>query len=102
MPIAPEFRDRIIKYFDLHCPPGQWGPAITSQEPYRGDLFNIFSDSYAAGARIHGDAITEMLRDAWQPTREDLRGKELPEKVWQACQDWSEWLYAWEKRDGKR
>ena len=91
-----KIRDRLLEHFDSLFPSGSGGSGpFWSQDPYRTDLFSIFRTAYPKG-HLHGDHIAELLREQWYPQRPDLT-EDQKSDVWDMCQAWSEWLYAWEE-----
>jgi hypothetical protein len=89
----PDLYRQLGDYLDGIFPDGGGGP-FWGQEPYRSDLFKLFAASHDS-CHLHGDQIWQHLKDQWFP------GKKLSEEdsntVFDLCQAWSEWRYAWDK-----
>jgi hypothetical protein len=66
------------------------------QEPYKGELFQIFEAAYARGVRVHGDDIWEWAREEFIADRDDLNDDDK-QHLFAMCEAWSDWLYAWER-----
>lgn len=84
---------RILQYLEIILPDDGGGP-FWGQEPYRSDLFQIFATSYDS-CRLHGDRIWQYLQEQLFPRRrvsDDDR-----QSIFNMCQAWSEWRYAWDK-----
>ena len=79
----------------LFVTPGH--PAFWQQEPYRSDFFKLFVESYPIH-HLHGDRIAETLRETWLK-QDDPRHDEKSDVLFEVCQAWTEWRYAWDKKD---
>ncbi|OJW23407.1 MAG: hypothetical protein BGO49_02195 [Planctomycetales bacterium 71-10] len=88
-----EVLSQIVEHLDLIFPDGGNGP-FWSQEPYRSDLFKLFAASYET-CPIHGDRIWLSLKDRWFPRRN--LSEQDSRIVFEICQAWTEWKYAWDK-----
>lgn len=63
-------------------------PAYWQQEPYKTDFFRLF----VAEPELHGDNITDRLREGWLKTTD--RPDEKKEIMLEICSAWNEWQYA--------
>jgi hypothetical protein len=83
---------RIENWLGLIFPGPSAGWPNWKGEPWKGDLFTIFAETYPR-MRLHGNRIQKHLEDRW--------GKDRSDKEWNTVLDilaaWSEWLYAWDK-----
>ena len=97
---AEQIITEIINFLDSRLPPPAGGGGNMSQEPYRGDLFNLFSESYNNGdmnlsARpyLSADGLREFIVARWQNGTQEQRNKQID----RLCTMWHEWRYAWDK-----
>ena len=97
---AEEIITEIIAFLDARLPPPAGGGGYMGQEPYKGDLFNLFSEAYhngyinlGASPYLSADGLKEIIVARWQNGTEDQRYKQID----RLCTMWQEWHYAWDK-----
>jgi len=94
-----EIIEKIITYLDQHFKNTR---GAISQEPYKGDFFDLFREAYRNGyfdpssrPRLTGDALSDILAGRWLTGDEGDKGK--CDWMHKLLPKWDEWWYAWDQ-----
>ena len=78
--------------------------ASTRQEPYRGNIFQLFKEAYNNGyfedtshPRLTGDAILDTLEEGWINLHGEEEAKKRRDLAYNVLTMWDDWRYAWDQ-----
>ena len=95
---AEETITEVVTFLNSSLPGG--GVGYMGQEPYRGDLFKLFSEAYRKGYMnrdanpyLSADGLRGFIIARWDNGTQEQRDKLID----RLCTMWQEWRYAWDK-----